>query len=72
MLLFVYMYIDILKLNAYKLFKKKLLTSPGFFFKEANLFTIHWAAVELEFYVLEGIFIIKLRNIVIEFTIYPF
>ena len=37
--LFVYMYIDLFKLKAYKLFEKKVMhTSPGFFFKEANLF----------------------------------
>ena len=41
--LFVYMYIDILKLKAYKLFEN----SDGdlswlFFFKEANLFGIIW------------------------------
>ena len=36
-LLFVHMYVDLLKL-AYNYLKLVMLTSPGFFFKEANLF----------------------------------
>ena len=37
--LFVYMYIDLFKVKAYKLPYLKIVmqTSPGFFFKEANL-----------------------------------
>ena len=36
--LFIYMYIDLLKLKAYKIFENSDADSPGFFFKEANLF----------------------------------
>ena len=31
-------YLNLLKLKAYKLFEIVMLTSPGFFFKEANLY----------------------------------
>ena len=37
---YMYMYIDLLKLKANKLFKIVMLTSPGFFLKEANLLII--------------------------------
>ena len=46
--LFVYVYIDLLKLKAYKLFEKNvMLTSPGFFFKEANVYTLEIALLTL-------------------------
>ena len=46
--LFVYMYIDLLNVKAYKL-KIVKLTSPGFFFKEANLYMTVFTHVNLLF-----------------------
>ena len=38
--LFVYMHIDLLTIGSVNYLKKVMLTSHGFFFKEANLYTL--------------------------------
>ena len=55
--LFVYMYIDLLKLKACKLFENSDADIPGFFFREANLnmYMLYVLYLNREAAMLEGV-----------------